>query len=87
VNLLGFDTETFLIAADTPAPRLVCSTYAWRNPGTTIAQALCTRDNTVENWRYWAEETDYVFVEHNASYDNVVMVVNYPELLPIMLKL
>jgi len=87
MNYLGFDTETHLIAADQPAPRLVCSSFAWEGENGERADALCLRDNTVENFRYWAEQTDYTFVLHNAAFDMTVMVVNYPELLPLILDL
>jgi len=85
VNAVGFDTETHLIAPDQPTPRLVCGTFAWEMEGR--QDAICDRDGVVENFKYWAEQTNYTFVMHNAAFDTTVLVVNYNELLPVIIDL
>lgn len=77
-----YDTETALIAPGLLAPPLTCLTYC---TDSSSRANLVNHTEAVDNFR-WALENDLIIVGQNVAYDNAVMCVESPGLLPLVFK-
>lgn len=82
-QILGFDTETFLIAPGVLAPRMVCLSGA-RRVGEGVQSGVVLREQGLA-WLHSAlARPDVTLIAHNAPYDAVVAMADAPSLiLPI----
>jgi len=76
MNVLAFDTETFLIGPGAVAPKMVCVTVANADGRTLVSNG---DENVVEFLRSLFAP-GHILVGHNAAYDLGVIVGTYPEL-------
>ena len=83
-NLVGMDTETFLIGQEAPFPRPVCVQYSDFNEGHVDRGTVAVKDKMESVFEIAAAsgENSIVTVWHNASYDLQVICQHRPDLLP-----
>jgi len=76
MNVLAFDTETFLIGPGAVAPKMVCVTVANEDGRMLVANG----DDTCVDFLKTLFEPGHILVGHNVAYDLGVIVGTYPEL-------
>jgi len=88
-NLVGMDTETFLIGQEAPFPRPVCVQFSDFDKGQVDPGTVSVLDGMESIFEITADsgENNIVTVWHNASYDLQVMCQHRPDLLPKMIEM
>lgn len=83
--LIGWDTETWLIAPGRLAPRLVCASFFTRGrlPGEEELNKLFLRPTAVGVFKAFVS-SGHTLVAHNASFDVAVMIAAEPRLEPLV---
>ena len=81
--VLGFDTETYLIAPGNVAPRMVCLTTCDEDGEV----GLFTREEAIPLLHLLFDAPDIVFVAHHARFDMAVLAAADPTLLPKIFRL
>jgi hypothetical protein len=80
MNVLSFDTETFLIGPGAIAPKMVCCSVA----GEAGAYLVSNGDASVVEDLRGLFESGHILVGHTTSYDLAVIATSYPELEPLI---
>ena len=92
-RLLAGDTETDLIGPGNLAPKLICSSFAWRHPSTPDQVSQLLLGNTPEELerlhlllKTALEDDDLLFIGHQMSYDMGVWWRQFPDLGPLIFR-
>ena len=87
MKLIGFDTETWLIAPGLQYPPIVCLTWAV-NPAPSVFHCGIENEKPVveEMMRRWLEDDDVILVAHNLAYDMGILMNEFPLLVPLAFK-
>jgi hypothetical protein len=86
MRTIAFDTETFLLAPQTLAPRIVCLTYAFRR-NQEIERYLTANgdgDALYDDCEDLLQLGEHRLVGHNVAYDLAVIAENFPALEPLI---
>lgn len=81
MSIIAIDTETFLISAEDPAPKIVCVSFA-NEKGQTSLRASC--DPYIVKILRSLLTGDDLLVFHSAAFDLSAMVRTWPELEPLI---
>ena len=86
MKILAIDTETERFGLNNVTPRIMCTSYAWRDEKNRMHTALVSNgdgDTMHDLWQQWLEGPDMLVFLNNA-YDLGVVVRTFPDLEPLV---
>lgn len=87
MQILAYDSETFLIAAGAVYPKLVCGTFAWWDGlNEQVLRDGRDRDALRPMFEQWIDNDDLVLVGLNMQFDMIVAACVWPDLIPKILR-
>ena len=87
MRYVAADTETFRFGQNNLAPKIVCSSFAWREADGELEYELLGNgdDDHLITWRRLLQPgNDVTLIFHNGGYDLCCLMATYPELIPLV---
>lgn len=82
MDVVGFDSETWLIKPGRLAPRLVCASFYSSNYGEELYERARAKARLVE----LLKDDDVLLVAHNAAFDFAVACAIWPSVMPLVFE-